>query len=428
MQITNVHLSGITFIGPATNQYWFSKIATVGNDRPTGIATSATNEIYVSGSSNSRTLTLKYSPLGDLSWQRRFTSVNTNGAEEVCVDSDGNVIISGNYLSTSMHLAKYNPSGNVIWQKTISNSRTYYGNTVDNSGNIYCVGSFNDGTNNIGLMKFHANGSVAWSRKLTGNYDNGDIGYGVSVDSTGNVYLTGQTYSSGGAGASDIYLAKYSGSGTLAWQRSIGGTGADTGYNVVNDHNDNVYVVGTLVESGRGQLFLAKYNTAGTIQWQRTLGSATTSQAGHDIAIDSTHVYVTGWTYAGNWDVLLAKYDFSGNIVWQRTVSVAGTTSPSDVGYGIAVDSLGAVCFAARVYNAVDAEYDILVGRLPNDGSLTGNYDIYTYAVSTLNSNTTTYTSNTRSLTSSVVSQSSSDASLSEAAANLVVSPKVIIG
>lgn len=427
-----ISFSGLTITAPITEQYWLSLIGSSAFDGPNSIATSPTKEIYVAGSTNntgnSDMILLKYTALGDLSWQRRLASVANNEARDVALDSDNNIYIVGYSTSTEMLLAKYNSSGNLQWQKTITNCRVDDGITVDNSGNIYCTGLFSDGTNNVGLIKFHANGSVAWARKLNSTAGSGDWGSSVSVDNAGNVYLVGQTYSSGGAGSSDIYLAKYSDAGTLAWQRSIGGTGGDAGNGIVTDSSGNSYIVGQVTVSGNSKLFIAKYNTSGVLQWQRTLGNAISNDIGYDIAMDATHLYVIGSTYNNvNQDALLAKYDFSGNLVWQRTVSAAGTTFPSDIGYGISIDAAGAICFAARVYNAGQANYEILVGRLPNDGSLTGNHSVYTYAVSTLDSNVSSFTSNNRSLTGSTVSTSSLNGSLVDSAANLITDPLVIV-
>lgn len=87
----------------------------------------------------------------------------------------------------------------------------------------------------------------------TGN----DFGYGLAVDSSsGSVYVTGSIVGSLNsqtwAGGLDIFLMKYTSSGTVLWTRMAGTTSADNGYAVaVDTSSGDVYVAG----STQGSLF-----------------------------------------------------------------------------------------------------------------------------------------------------------------------------
>lgn len=73
---------------------------------------------------------------------------------------------------------------------------------------------------------------------------------------SGNVYVTGvfqgtvdfdtgpSTYNLTSAGDKDVFVAKYSATGTLVWAISLGGTGTDTGNGIAVSSSGNVYVVG----------------------------------------------------------------------------------------------------------------------------------------------------------------------------------------
>ena len=126
----------------------------------------------------------------------------------------------------------------------------------------------------------------AWIAALGGTFN--DFGNGIAVDSSGNVYVTGKTESAG-AGNTDLFIAKYDSSGTIQWQRTLGGTNGDEGYGVTVDSSGNVYVVGFTFSAGSGlqDWLIAKYNASGTIQWQRTLGG-TSDEFGRAIAVDSS--------------------------------------------------------------------------------------------------------------------------------------------
>jgi len=167
---------------------------------------------------------------------------------------------------------------------------------------------------------------------------------------------------------------------------------------------------------------LAKYNSSGTIQWQRSLGGASTEE-GFAVAIDSAdNIYVCGYTSStgeGSSDFLAAKYDSSGTIQWQRTLGGSGT----DQGRGLAIDSLDNVYLFGYTNSTGAGAVDFLLAALPNDGSLTGTYVLdavnMVYGASTLTAATASLTSATSSLTSSTSSLTAATASLTSASASL---------
>lgn len=85
----------------------------------------------------------------------------------------------------------------------------------------------------------------AWAHTWGGNGN--DELYGVAVDGSGNLWVTGQT-ASFGSGGLDVLLLKYSPSGTLLCRQTWGGSGNDYGRDVaVNLSNGSVYVAGLRV-------------------------------------------------------------------------------------------------------------------------------------------------------------------------------------
>ena len=111
----------------------------------------------------------------------------------------------------------------------------------------------------------------SWVATLGGS--NNAYGYSVAVAPDGSVYVCGSTVSSG-AGIHDLFLAKFSSSGTVQWQKTLGGSEYDYGYSVAVAPDGSVYVCGYTMSAGAGysDLLLAKFNSSGTVQWQKTLG------------------------------------------------------------------------------------------------------------------------------------------------------------
>jgi hypothetical protein len=166
-----------------------------------------------------------------------------------------------------------------------------------------------------------------------------DRGYGVAVDSGGNIVLTGYfagSVSFGGAspltsaGPLNAFLAKYSPSGGYVWAQALRGTGVNTGEGVAVDGADNVIATGSfhtttnfggtlLTSRGRSDIFLAKYSPAGALLWAHGYGN-TSDDFGYAVAATgSGNVVGTGYfagavtfggptlTSAGSADIYVVK-------------------------------------------------------------------------------------------------------------------------
>ena len=182
----------------------------------------------------------------------------------------------------------------------------------------------------------------------------------------------------------DIFLAKYSPSGSLLWIAQASQT--DTNYNPAGngidlDNEGNVYLTGrfvgdatfysanpagkkiTLTSASQEAIFLAKYTSSGALLWVQTGISDCVYPdigcAGFGVAVNPATgtVYVAGSTYGdttfssadgtshdipasiyalGLGQTVLAKYDTSGNFLWaQNNLSYSLDTG----GTGVAVDS-----------------------------------------------------------------------------------------
>ena len=388
------------------------------------------------------------------------------GGRGVAVDSSGNVYVCGynNSIgqgSQEMYLAKYNSSGVIQWQRSLGGtSGDYgYGIALDSSGGVYIGGitsSAGQGSNDMMIAKYNSSGVIQWQRALgtSGN----DQGLYVATDSSNNVYLCG-TSATSGAGMEELIIAKYNSSGTIQWQRRLGGSANDVAYGVATDSSDNVYVCGsTRSNSSNDDAVIAKYNSSGTIQWQRVLYSSVQSDLARRITTDSSgNVYICGRTSSigqGNGDLLIAKYNTSGTIQWQRILGGNG----GEYGYGVAVDSSGDVYVGGTTSSIVDNDiliakynssgviqwqryltydwdtlYDLKIddsgslyitgglvtAKLPTDGSLTGTYGSYTYAAASLTEAASTLTSSSSSLTAGTSYLSDQSISLTDASSNL---------
>jgi hypothetical protein len=165
---------------------------------------------------------------------------------------------------------------------------------------------------------------------------NSDVGNAIAVDSSGNIYVTGYT-NSYGAGEYDVWTIKYNSSGDQIWNKTIGGASYDYGSAIAVDSSDNIYVTGNTLSYGAGDcdVWTIKYNSSGDQIWNKTIGGAS-YDVGNAIAVDSSgNIYVTGNTYsygAGISDVWTARMDSDGYIQkpdrWKMFVG-GSTTLPT---------------------------------------------------------------------------------------------------
>lgn len=253
---------------------------------------------------------------------------------DVSVASDKSVYITGTATSGSIFhsfLVKYSENGTLQWQRVLGvgdifagGSQSAYGITLDSSQNVYVVGQSTSDSGAF-IHSYTSAGVARWKRALgSGN----DFFMGITTDRSNDVYAVGLTQASN----IGLLLAKYNSSGALQWQRNLG-TGNDRGEGVGFDANGGIYTAGASISGSFFRPLLAKYNSAGTLQWQRVLNVEASATRAYSVAATENAAYfATTKTQS-----YVAKYSTSGSLVWQQTLSglLAGTYEP-----GIAVDSL----------------------------------------------------------------------------------------
>jgi len=206
--------------------------------------------------------------------------------------------------------------------------------------------------------------TLAYSTYLGGNSD--DEGYGVTVDASGNAYVTGTTFSSdfptttgalqssyGGNG--DVFVSKLNAAGSaLVYSTYLGGRGSEGGVGFIGkriavDASGNAYVTGYTSSSdfpttpgafqttygGNSDVFVSKLNPTGSsLVYSTYLGGSgpengDNQEGGGGIAVDASgNAYVTGdtdssdfpttpgalrTTYGGNGDAFVSKLNAAGS-------------------------------------------------------------------------------------------------------------------
>jgi hypothetical protein len=393
-------------------QFLWAKQATGGGfQRGLGSAVDGAGNTYVTGYFNSPvtfgTMALsapayenfflvKYDSADNVLWADQAQATDPGYWQEghgVAVDGSGNCYVVGWFMGTAgfgtaqltatageIFLVKYDSAGNVLWARGCGGSGGGHagGVALDGSGNIYIAGDFK-GTGNFGstqltsagnedvfLAKYDPNGNALWAR--SGGGANGDLGYCVAADSSGNSYVSGSfsgpsTFGGTVLTGSGMFVAKYDASGNLAWAQQNGG---QAGWGIGVDAAGNCYVAGffegsatfgttPLTSAGQRDALLVKYDPSGNVVWARAGGGAgddfafgaSVDAAGNCCIAGSFGRFTPGPAMFGNtqlmnWnneEAFVAKYDSAGNFQW--AIQNEGTGNDSATAYGVALDGAG---------------------------------------------------------------------------------------
>jgi hypothetical protein len=232
--------------------------------------------------------------------------------------------------------------------------------------------------------------AIIYSTYLGGN--NYDIGQGIGVDSSADVYVVGSTSSANFpttasafqttfGGSSDAFVSKLDPSGSkLLFSSFLGGSDIDYGLALALDPSGNVFVTGSTQStdfptvktvqsgnSGNGDAFVAEIDTnlpqTQQVVYSTYLGGSS-ADSGQGIVVDAgDNAYVTGFTFSTNFPVYNAFQTSNAGSVdaFISVVSPGGGSlefstylggSGDDRAWAISLDSENNIYIAGSSYTA----------------------------------------------------------------------------
>ena len=250
---------------------------------------------------------------------------------------------------------------------------------VDTTGHVYVTGSStsSNGRRGYATIKYDSNGSVVWVAQLIRGSFADPVA--LAVDPAGNVYVTGTVFivdPMDSRHVQGLYLTvKYDGNGNELWNKSYNRPNPliyeplDGASALSLDTSGNVYVTGRIEDLDTGQDYATiKYDTDGNELWVvRYNGPGSGFESGDSataIAVDATdNVYVTG---KSSGDYATVKYDSNGNELWVSRYN--GPANGEDGAVAIAVDAAGNVYITGGSTSS-DGTYDYATIKLKSDNT-----------------------------------------------------------
>ena len=178
--------------------------------------------------------------------------------------------------------------------------------------------------------------------------DNTVLFYPPGVPKEQSTLIGSSTYNLTAVSQSDIFIAKFDGSGNSGWAKRMGAANGETADCITNDVSGNIYSTGTfggLVDfdpgpgvynlmGTDGQVFISKLDAGGNFIWAKQIGG---TGEGKSIFVDiNGNIYATGlFSLTGDFDpgpayynltsngwadIFISKLDVNGNFVWAKSM------------------------------------------------------------------------------------------------------------
>jgi hypothetical protein len=257
-----------------------------------------------------------------------------------------------------------------------------------------------------------------WAKSVGGlNYDNGNA---ITLDNSGNIYVTGRfqkyvgvpadfdpgvgVYNLEAIGQYDAFILKLNSSGNLIWAKNIGGSGGvSEGNSIAVDADGNVYTIGSfsydvdfdpsptatftlsapyIILNNPTNIFALKLNSNGNFVWAKSIGGTFSDVATSIILDSSANLHIAGnftgtvdfdpnsgvseLVGAGSKDGFILKLDTSGNYIWVKAISGSG----NDEINAITLDNSGNVFAIGQFTATTDFDPSAAIFKITGNGSL----------------------------------------------------------
>jgi hypothetical protein len=227
---------------------------------------------------NSDLWVVKMNQTGDIQWTRCLGGSGSEGIASIQQNSDGGYFlagftnsndgdVSGFHGLADVWVVKINSTGDIQWQKCLGGTEAdygYSGKQTSDGGYIVAgeTGSVdgdvagNHGGIDVWVVKLNSAGGLQWQRCYGGG--SSEIPSSIQISSDEGFIFSGATLSndcdvSGHHGSMDFWVVKLNSTGTIQWQKCLGGSDYDRCYSV-HQTKDGGYAIAGETRSNDGDV------------------------------------------------------------------------------------------------------------------------------------------------------------------------------
>ncbi len=390
----DVITSGCTCAGTLTEQLckqWSIVLGSNGSDQPQNVVPTADGGFLVTGRSNGGVggdrsqdsrgsydyWVAKVNAAGVKQWDKRFGGTSEEYQDGAVATADGGFLIGGFTFSTSggditqgtfgntdFWVVRLDADGNALW------NRRYGGSDLDKMTAVvatpdggFLLGGYtwssssgdmngiNRGGMDYAVMKINASGVRQWTRMVGSSGQ--DYLYDVQLATDGSIYLIGESNgpvsgnkSQASFGGIDTWVVKLNASGTLLWDRTFGGSGADSpiytratitpdgGLLFVSRSTSGIGGNRTVPQLGFSDAWTVRVSSTGVKLWDRSVGAVSNIWLEDMVLAPGGGCYIgsrevleeevvdQGMNNAGLYGSYLLRTDFNGELLWDKGVAI----------------------------------------------------------------------------------------------------------
>ena len=378
-------LYGVQCIAQINNKWirtWDSQLW----DESHAVTTDDSCNIYIAGWNyewkvNYDFIFAKYSPDGNMKWNKIRNYSSGDQASHILYDGHGNIYIAGfvygDYSRTGgkMCLMKYTVNGDSIWEYVENNNSLAQVSkmAIDDSCNIILAGF--DGLDNSDFvtLKIDSAGNQRWLKTYSNSGPNdADKINDMCLDQDGNIYVTGFSDDTINFYL-DILTIKYNQNGDTVWMRRFNGPANyfDSGNKILVDKEKNVFVAGVVDSKTplNSNYVLLKYDSNGTLKWSKYFDyqpARISFDYVRDMVMDKAgNIYLTGSSSTDNSQATMriatVKFNQKGDTIWTARWGTSGDKQPQQM----VIDSMANIYitgfyydYGGTGYNAITLKYD----------------------------------------------------------------------
>jgi hypothetical protein len=209
-------------------------------------------------------LIAKYDSIGNNLWTKKYYGPAGGGgiAMSAGTDREGNIYITGAVATSGWQdllICKYDSAGNFIWDYSFNGIGNQYemGHAIkiDSNKNVYAGGVSHSGypaNLDYTTIKLDSSGNEKWVKIFNGPYDFDDYAKDLTLDNSGNIYITGQSYYNSGFWPGYATI-KYDSAGNFKW--IVWDTTDGYACKIITDNYNNIYVTGVNARNSSFQHF-----------------------------------------------------------------------------------------------------------------------------------------------------------------------------